>query len=87
MWFVYILSCADNTFYTGITNNLEKRVNVHNSGKGAKYTRSRLPVKLVYYEEAADKSNASKREIAIKSMTRKEKISLMSKEISEDSRI
>ena len=77
MWFVYILLCSDSTFYTGITNNLDKRIKTHNSGKGAKYTRCRLPVKLVYYEEIEDKSSALKREIAIKSLKRKEKEALI----------
>ncbi len=79
MWFVYILLCSDNTFYTGITNNLEKRIKAHNSGKGAKYTRGRLPVVLVYYEKKEDKSAALKREIAIKALKRQEKELLLNK--------
>lgn len=77
MNYVYILMCKDNTLYTGWTNSLERRVKVHNEGKGAKYTRGRLPVKLVYFEEFLSKSEALKREYEIKKMTRKEKISLI----------
>lgn len=75
---VYILKCADGTLYTGITNDLKKRLAAHNSGKtGAKYTRSRRPVKLVYSENKRTKSAALKREIAIKKLDRKHKISLI----------
>ncbi|NLL30365.1 MAG: GIY-YIG nuclease family protein [Clostridiales bacterium] len=77
MNYVYILKCSDETLYTGWTNNLDKRLEAHNSGKGAKYTRVRLPVKLVYYEEYEDKIEAMKREYAIKRLTRKEKINLI----------
>ena len=73
MWFVYILKCSDNTLYTGITNNLDKRIKAHNSGVGAKYTKGRRPVSMVYYEEQTDKSSALKREIAIKALNRNEK--------------
>lgn len=76
-WCVYILRCSDNTLYTGITNNLEKRIAAHNSGKGAKYTKSRRPVKLVYSENCADRSAASKREYAIKQLRRAEKEKLI----------
>ncbi len=74
--FVYIIKCADNTLYTGWTTNIAKRLETHNSGKGAKYTRSRRPVKLVYLEEFDDKIEAQKREYAIKQLTRikKEKL-------------
>ena len=81
LWFmycVYILLCADNSLYTGITNNLEKRVQCHNRGNGAKYTRSRRPVTVVYTEPAADKSAALRREYEIKAMTRFQKILLIS---------
>ncbi|MDY2628799.1 MAG: GIY-YIG nuclease family protein, partial [Lachnospiraceae bacterium] len=71
--YVYILSCADGTFYTGWTTHLEERVKTHNQGKGAKYTRSRLPVKLLYWEEYSDKGEALRREAAIKKMSRKQK--------------
>ena len=71
--FVYILECGDGSLYTGWTTDVEERVKVHNSGLGAKYTRSRLPVKLVYVEEAIDRSAALKREAAIKKLTRRKK--------------
>ena len=77
MNYVYILSCSDNTLYTGWTNDLEKRINVHSSGKGAKYTRGRLPVKLVYFEKFNDKKLAMKREYAIKQLSREEKLRLI----------
>ena len=70
MYYVYILECADGTLYTGSTPDIPKRLNLHNSGKGAKYTRGRLPVKLVYQEECTDKSAALKREIAIQKLRR-----------------
>ena len=73
MNYVYILSCNDDSLYTGWTNNLEKRVKAHSNGKGAKYTRARLPVTLVYQEEYEDKREALKREYAIKQLTRKGK--------------
>jgi len=65
-WYFYILRCADNSFYCGITNNLRERLSEHNNGKGAKYTKTRLPVKLIYFEELPDKSSACKREIEVK---------------------
>ena len=71
--YVYIVKCQDNTFYTGWTTDLVKRINAHNHGKGAKYTKARRPVELVYFEEYTEKSLALKREYAIKQMTRKEK--------------
>ncbi len=77
-WFVYIVECCDKSLYTGITNNLEKRLNKHNSGKGAKYTRARKPVTLKYYEEVDTKSIALKREIAIKKLSKNQKIRLIS---------
>ncbi|WP_297438693.1 GIY-YIG nuclease family protein [uncultured Clostridium sp.] len=79
MNYTYILECVDKTLYTGWTNNLEKRVIVHNSGKGAKYTRARIPVKLVYFEEFEDKVSAQKREYAIKKLTRANKLELINK--------
>lgn len=75
--FAYILECADGTYYTGYTNNLEKRVETHNAGKGGKYTRTRLPVKLIYTEEFATKNEAMSREWAIKQLTRREKEELV----------
>lgn len=77
-WFVYILECSDKTLYTGITNNLVKRLQQHNSAtEGAKYTRPRRPVKYVYQEEQQDRSSATKREMAIKKLTRSKKLELI----------
>jgi len=77
-WIVYILECNDKTLYTGITNNLEKRLQQHNYGQeGAKYTRVRRPVICVYQEKQADRSTATKREIAIKKLTRSAKLALI----------
>ena len=78
--FVYILKCADGTLYTGYTTDPERRLRVHNSGKGAKYTRSRLPVELVHLEKFDDKIKAQKREYAIKRLSREQKISLTTPE-------
>ncbi|MEY8303705.1 GIY-YIG nuclease family protein [Anaerosalibacter bizertensis] len=77
MCYIYILECSDKTLYTGWTNNLEKRIETHSKGKGAKYTRARLPVKLVYFEKYNDKISAQKREYEIKQMSRKEKLKLI----------
>ena len=71
--YTYIVKCSDETLYTGWTNDLEKRLRAHNSGKGAKYTKTRRPVKLVYYEEHETKNEAMSREYAIKQLTRREK--------------
>ena len=71
--YTYILKCADDTYYPGWTLSLERRLQQHNSGKGAKYTRCRTPVSLVYYEEYSTKQEAMRREYAIKQLTRKEK--------------
>jgi putative endonuclease len=76
MWYVYILECADGTLYTGITTDVNKRLETHNKGKGAKYTRVRLPVKLRVYFEAEDRSSASKEEYRIKQLTREQKLKL-----------
>ena len=78
MNYVYILKCSDNTLYTGWTTSLEKRLKAHNSGKGAKYTKPRLPVEIVYFEEFQDKKEAMKREYAIKQLSREEKLNLIS---------
>jgi len=75
-WVCYLLQCADDTLYCGITNDLEKRLAAHNAGEGAKYTRSRTPVRRVYAESCTDKSAALKREIEIKQMKRSEKLTL-----------
>lgn len=77
MNYTYILSCRDGSLYTGWTNNLEKRVQAHNSGRGAKYTKPRRPVALAYYEEFQTKELAMKREYEIKHMTRREKLRLI----------
>lgn len=74
---VYILRCADGTLYTGCTNDLARRLRAHSAGKGAKYTRARLPVELVYTEPALDKSQALRREAAIKALSRGEKLALI----------
>ena len=71
--YCYIVECADGTYYTGWALDPEKRVQVHNKGRGAKYTKMRLPVKLVYVEEQPDRVTAMKRERAIKRMTREKK--------------
>jgi putative endonuclease len=76
-YFVYILRCGDGSLYTGATNQVERRLAAHQSGRGAKYTRSRLPVELVYLEEVKDRSAALSREAAIKRMTRKQKLQLI----------
>lgn len=70
MNYTYIVKCSDGTFYTGWTNNLEKRIRDHNVGKGAKYTKSRRPVELVYYETFSQKEDAMRREYAIKQLNR-----------------
>ena len=75
--YVYIIKCADNTYYTGWTTNIEKRIKAHNNGNGAKYTKSRRPVSLVYFEILETKSLALKREYAIKQLTRKQKEELI----------
>lgn len=75
-WTCYLLQCADQTLYCGITNDLDKRLAAHNSGEGAKYTRGRTPLKLLYSESCADKSAALKRELEIKSLSRAEKLAL-----------
>ena len=77
MYYVYILKCSDNTLYTGYTNNLEERIQTHNSGKGAKYTRGRLPVEIQYYEKFEDKGTALKREHEIKKLSRADKVKLI----------
>ncbi len=76
-WQVYILRCGDGTLYTGITNDLYQRLKAHNEKRGARYTRARLPVTLVYQEEAASRSQASRREITIKKLPRQKKLSLL----------
>ena len=77
-WYVYILQCSDNTLYTGITNNLDRRLKAHNAGTASKYTRVRRPVEMVYREEVETKGDALRRELQIKAMTRKDKQALVS---------
>lgn len=76
-WCVYMLECSDSTIYTGITNNLENRIKVHNSGKGAKYVKTRLPVILLWSIESENRSEASKLEIKIKKLTRTQKLNII----------
>ena len=76
MFYTYILKCSDGTFYCGYTSDLDRRIREHNSGTGAKYTKPRLPVELIYYEEFDTKSQAMKRECAIKKLKREEKLKL-----------
>jgi putative endonuclease len=75
--YCYIVECVDGTYYTGWAVNPEKRIAMHNNGRGARYTRTRRPVKLVYIEELPDRKSAMKREIAIKKMKRERKIKLI----------
>ena len=81
MNYTYVVKCSDGTFYTGWTNNLEKRIACHNAAKGAKYTKTRRPVALVYYETFETKEDAMRREYAIKQMSRTEKEKLVYKKI------
>lgn len=76
-WYLYILRCGDGSLYTGITTDVEKRLEQHRSGKGAKYTRGRAPLELVYREECGTHSQALKRECEIKALRRKEKQELI----------
>jgi predicted GIY-YIG superfamily endonuclease len=78
-WKLYILRCGDGTLYTGITTDVEKRLETHRSGKGAKYTRGRGPLELVYSESCGDHSAALKREIEIKMLSRQEKEQIISR--------
>ena len=73
MHYFYVLECADGSYYAGYTNNIEKRIHTHNEGKGAKYTKGRGPVKLVYYEEYEEKTTAMRREWEMKQLTRAQK--------------
>ena len=75
--YTYIVKCSDETLYTGWTNNLKKRLEAHNSGKGAKYTKNRRPVELVYFEEYDTKQEAMKREYVIKQLSRQKKLALI----------
>lgn len=79
-YYVYLLRCSDDTLYTGCTNDLKRRIQAHNAGKGAKYTRSRRPVELVYQEIQPDRSAALRREAKVKQLLRKEKLALIAAE-------
>lgn len=79
MWYLYILRCKDDSLYTGITTDVEKRLKAHRAGKGAKYTRGRGPLELVYREECGDHSDALRREVEIKRLPRDEKLKLITK--------
>lgn len=76
-WYLYILRCKDGTYYTGITTDVDRRLEAHRSGKGAKYTRGRGPLELVYRETCTSHSDALKRELEIKAMTREQKQNLV----------
>lgn len=77
-WYVYMVECADGTLYSGVTTDVERRIKEHNdSPKGAKYTRAKRPVKLVYTEACTGRSEATKREYALKQLTREEKLKLV----------
>ena len=80
-WHVYIIECNDGSLYTGITTNLEKRITAHNAGLGAKYTKSRRPVRLRYSENATDRRQASQREYAIKSLKKSAKINMIANQL------
>ena len=80
-WFVYILRCADDTLYTGITTDKTRRLKQHNKGIAAKYTRVRTPVEMVYSENSENRSDATKREMAIKKLTRRQKLTLIKMEV------
>lgn len=77
MNYTYIVECSDGTLYTGWTTDIDKRIKAHNNGRGAKYTKARLPVKLVYYEVLDTREEAMKREYAIKQMNRRKKLLLI----------
>lgn len=79
VWYLYILRCGDGTLYTGITTDVEKRFLQHQSGKGAKYTRGRAPLELVYREKCSSHSDALKREYAVKALKREEKLLIIGK--------
>lgn len=78
-WFVYILNCADGTLYTGITNDLDRRIKAHNAGTASKFTRVRRPVSIVYSEEVETKGDALRRELQIKRLTRSGKMAIIKK--------
>ena len=77
VWYLYMLRCRDGSLYTGITTDVQRRLEAHRSGKGAKYTRGRGPLTVVYTEQHADRASASRREWEIKHMTREQKLALI----------
>ena len=77
-WLLYILRCQNDTFYTGVTKDLERRLKMHNEGKASRYTRARRPVELIYYEDCASRAQALIRECQVKALSRKEKEKLVS---------
>lgn len=79
-WYVYVLRCADDTFYTGYARDLDARVKTHNAGRGAKYTRGRLPVEVLYHETFDTQSEAMSREIKLKKLTRRQKQALVNQQ-------
>jgi len=87
MWAVYIVRCSDSSLYTGIAKNVEGRIKLHNAGRGAKYTRSRLPVELVYCESVDTRETALRREIEIKRLERSEKLKLIASLADQGSRV
>lgn len=84
LWYLYILECSDRTLYTGITVNINDRIDAHNSGSGSRYTRGKRPVKLVFSAEFPDRSSASGAEHRVKKLTRKQKLNLINGTISID---
>jgi len=76
-WFVYVLECSDNSFYTGITNNIERRIRMHQEGKASRFTRTRRPVKLLYQESCNSRTQALVRECAVKALPRRKKEQLV----------
>ena len=79
IWYLYILRCGDGSLYTGITTDVEKRLEAHRTGKGAKYTRGRTPLELVYRETCGSHSEALRRELAVKKLTRDQKERMIGK--------
>ncbi|MBI4834296.1 MAG: GIY-YIG nuclease family protein [Planctomycetes bacterium] len=87
MWYLYILECSDKTYYTGITKDIEHRLAMHNSGKGARYTRTRTPAILVYRERCGGQAKAMKREIQVKGFPKAKKKELIDKQAKRNKRI
>ena len=83
-WFFYVLSCRDKSLYTGVTTDVQRRLKEHNAAKGAKYTRSRLPVTVLYFKEMPDRSTAQKKESRFKKLSRDEKLKELCKMVDKD---